>query len=136
GHVAAGLDFPNSASNADTLLMLRNALVMERLKDNIEIGDIDLLRGAPRAWLESGKPVRLSRMPTYFGEVSMEATGDRAGVRATIDVPPRSARLLLHIRHSIKSATVNGALHEDCDFEQGIVRLPAGSKRYQVEVRY
>jgi hypothetical protein len=136
GHVAAGLDFPNSASNADTLLMLRNALVMERLKDNVETGDIDLLRGAPRAWIESGKPIRLTRMATYFGEVSMEATGDRVGVHATIDAPPRSARLLLHVRHPIKNAMVNGTLYTDCDFQQGIVRLPAGPKRYQVEVRY
>jgi hypothetical protein len=136
GHVAAGLDFPNSASNADTLLMLRNALVMERLKDNVETGDIDLLRGAPRAWLDSGKPIRLARMATYFGEFSMDATGDRAGLRATIDAPPRSARLLLHTRHPIKGVLVNGASYTDCDYQQGIVRLPAGPKRYQVEVRY
>ncbi len=45
GYVAAGLDFPNSASNADTLLMLRNALAMEELKDDVETGDLDLLRG-------------------------------------------------------------------------------------------
>src|SRR5436190_15181237 len=71
GYVAAGLDFPNSASNADTLLMLRNALVLEKLKNNIENGDIHLLSGAPRAWLEPGKQVRVARMPTYFGEISM-----------------------------------------------------------------
>jgi hypothetical protein len=136
GYVAAGLDFPNSASNADTLLMLRNSLVMERLKDNIETGDLDLLSGAPRAWLESGKPIRIERLPTYFGKISLGATGDRAALRATIDPPERSARLMLHIRRPIKTALVNGAPHTDCDFEHGIVRLPAGTKRYQVEVRY
>jgi hypothetical protein len=136
GYVAAGLDFPNSASNADTLLMLRNALVLERLKDNIETGEIDLLRAAPRAWLDSGKPIRVTRMPTYFGELSLQVTGDRAGARATIDAPEHSARLLLHVRRPVKSVMVNGADHRDCDFENGIVRLPAGVKRYSVEVRY
>jgi hypothetical protein len=136
GYVAAGLDFPNSASNADTLLMLRNALVMEELKDNIETGDVDLLRGAPHAWTEAGKQIRLSRMPTYFGEISMEVTGERGGVRATIDAPARSARLLLHIRRPIKKVLVNGADFRDCDFENGIVRLAPGTKRYVVQVRY
>ena len=136
GYVAAGRDFPNSASNADTLLMLRNALVMERLKDNIETGDLDLLSGAPKAWLESGKPIRIEGLPTYFGKVSMEATGDRSALRATIDPPERTARLALHVRRPIKSALVNGAPHTDCDFERGIVRLPAGTKRYRVEVQY
>src|SRR5262249_52900604 len=125
-----------SASNADTLLMLRNALVMERLKDNIETGEIDLLRGAPRAWLESGKQIRLARMPTYFGELGMEAAGDQAGLRATIDAPQRNARLLLHVRRPMKLAMVNGAPHSDCDFQNGIVRLLPGTKRYTIEVRY
>src|SRR5689334_13252467 len=136
GYVAAGRDFPNSASNADTLLMLRNALVMERVKSNIETGDLDLLAGAPKAWLESGRPVRVERLPTYFGKISMEATGDRSSLRATIDPPEHAARMALHVRRPIKSALVNGAPHTDCDFEHGIVRLPAGTKRYRVEVRY
>src|SRR5215470_1595664 len=98
-----GLDFPNSASNADTLLMLRNALVVERLKNNVETGDLDLLSGVPRAWLEIGKPIRVNRLPTYFGEISIQATGDRTALRAAIDAPDRGARLLLHVRRPIKS---------------------------------
>ena len=47
GYVAAGLDFPNSASNADTLLMLRNALVLEELKNANEAS-------AVRAKVENG----------------------------------------------------------------------------------
>jgi hypothetical protein len=48
GYVSADYSYPNSASNSDTLLMLRNALVVEELKDDVETGDIHLLRGAPR----------------------------------------------------------------------------------------
>src|SRR5207302_610163 len=105
-----------------TLLMLGNALVLEELKDNIETGEIHLLRGAPRAWLESGKQIRVTDLPTYFGEISMQVTGERGGARAVVDAPARSARLLLHLRRPVKSVTVNGADHRDCDFESGVVR--------------
>jgi hypothetical protein len=136
GYVSASLDFPNSASNADTLLMLRNALVMEELKDNIETGDLDLLRGAPRAWLEPGKQIRVSRLPTYFGEISMQVAGERGGARAIIDAPARRARLLLHLRRPVKSVLVNGVECGDCDYVHGVVRLAPGAERYTVAVRY
>src|SRR5258707_5469298 len=91
GYVGADYSFPNSAANADTLLMLRNALVLEELKNNIETGDVHLLRGAPRAWLAPGKQIRAAHMPTYFGELSMQVTGESTGVRAIVDAPERSA---------------------------------------------
>ena len=135
GYVAAGLDFPNSASNADTLLMLRNALAMEELKDDIETGDIDLLRGVPRAWLESGKQIRVARLPTYFGDMAMQVTGERAGIRADIDPPARNARLLLYVRRPMKSVRVNGVDHRECFFANGIERLAPGAPRNPVVVR-
>lgn len=136
GYVAAGLDIPNSASNADTLLMLRNALAMEELKSNVETGDLDLLRGAPKAWLEPGKRVRVAKLPTYFGAVSFDVTGERGGARAVIEAPERPARLLLYLRRPFHSVMVNGAESHDCDFENGVVRLAPGAKRFVVEVRY
>ena len=66
----------------------------------------------------------------------MQIAGERTGVRATIDAPEREARLSLHVRRPIKSVAVNGAPHNDCDFQEGVVRLPARVKRYTVEVRY
>jgi hypothetical protein len=137
GYVAAGQDFPNSASNADTLLMLRNSLVYEELKDNIETGDIHLLSGAPKAWLAEGKHIRLTRIPTYFGDLTMDIAGGRTGARAEINTPPRTyQRLLLHFRRPITLATVNRTDHRDGDFQNGIVRLKAGPERYTLEVRY
>ena len=138
GYVAAGLDFPNSASNADTLLMLRNALVLEELHDDVETGDIDLLRGAPRAWLAPGKQIRIERLPTYFGEIAMDVRGQADGIRAEIDPPARNPykRLLLNVRRPMQRVTVNGTDYRDCDFQNGVVRLAAGAKRYVVEVRY
>jgi hypothetical protein len=47
-------------------------------------------------------------------------------------------RLLLNIRHpqrtAIRKVTVNGRPHTD--FTDGIVRLPAGAKRYVVEIGF
>jgi hypothetical protein len=62
--------------------------------------------------------------------------GERGGVRAAIDAPPHSARLLLHVRRKFKTAMVNGAETRDCDFENGVVRLAPGARRYVVEIRY
>jgi hypothetical protein len=136
GYVSARLDIPNSASNADTLLMLRNSLVLEELKDDIETGNIDLLKGAPRAWIDSGRPIRVKRLPTYFGDISMEVTGETAGLRAVIDAPAHDSRLILHVRHAIQRVAVNGAEVRDGDLAQGVVRLPAGAKRLLVQVSY
>lgn len=136
GYVAAGLDIPNSASNADTLLMLRNALAMEELRNNIETGDLDLLRGAPRAWLDAGKQIRVARLPTYYGPVSFQVAGERGGVRAVVEPPAHAARVLLYVRRRFQTAIVNGMQTRDCDFENGVVRLPGGTQRYVVEVRY
>ena len=135
GYVAADLDFPNSASNADTLLMLRDALVMEELKDNIETGDLDLLRGAPRAWMGPGKEIRIQDLPTYFGRISLQVDGQAGGMHATIQAPPKEARLLLYLGRPVRRVIVNGAECGDCDFEHGILRL-AGARQYTVEARY
>jgi hypothetical protein len=144
GFVSAAYPFPNSASNADTLLMLRNALALEELKDNVETGDIFLLRGAPRAWFEDGKRIRASGLATYFGDISFEVESRLkvGAIRARIDAPGRSPykRLLLNLRHPgrapIRRVLVNGKEYRDCDFENGIVRLAAGARTYAVEARY
>ena len=90
--MAASTRFPNSASNADTLLMLRNALVMEELKSDIETGDIFLLRGVPRAWLAPGQKIRAERLPTYFGELSMQVTARECRRSAPPSTRPGVAR--------------------------------------------
>ena len=144
GFVGAAYPFPNSASNADTLLMLRNALVLEELKNDVETGDIFLLRGAPRAWFEDGKRIRAANLATYFGDISftVESRLKQGEIRVRIDAPARNpySRLLLNLRHPdrapMRRVAVNGKEYRDCDFENGIVRLAAGAKTYTVDVRY
>jgi hypothetical protein len=144
GFVGAAYSFPNAASNAETLLMLRNALVLEELQENVETGDIFLLRGAPRAWFEDGKRISASGLSTYFGDISF-AVDSRLRQRlitARIDAPARLPyrRLLLNLRHPdrapIRRVLVNGKEHRDADFVGGVVRLPTGARTYSVEVRY
>ena len=144
GFVGAPYSFPNAASNADTLLMLRNALVYEELKDNVETGDLVLLRGCPRAWFQDGKRIGASALSTYFGDISLSVDSKlrQRLITATIDAPSRVPyrRMLLHLRHPGKApmrrVLVNGKEHQDCDFENSIVRLPAGARTYAVEVSY
>ena len=136
GLVSASLDIPNSASNADTLLMLRNALVVEELKDDIETGNVDLLKGTPRAWLEPGKQIRVDRLPTYFGDLSMEVTGETGGMEAVIHAPARTCRLRINLRRRVQRAVVNGSDVKDASLQDGIVPLPAGAKKYTVQLTY
>jgi hypothetical protein len=144
GFVGAAYPFPNSASNADTLLMLRNALVLEELKDNVETGDIFLLRGAPRAWFEDGKRISVAGLGTYFGDVSFEVESrvKQGAIKARIDAPARNPyrRLVVNLRHPrgapMRRVLVNGKEYRDGDFENGVVRLAAGTRAYTVEVRY
>jgi hypothetical protein len=144
GYVGAEYAFPNSASNADTLLMLRNALVLEELKDDVETGDIFLLRGAPRAWFEDGKQIKAAKLATYFGDISFQVDSKvgQGTIAARVEAPSRNPyrRILLNLRHPsqapIKKVLVNGRDDRDVDFEKGVVRLPSGQRSYIVEVTY
>jgi hypothetical protein len=124
--------------------MLRNALVYEELSDNVETGDVFLLRGCPRAWFQDGKRISASGLSTYFGDVafSVDSKLGRRLITARIDAPARLPyrRLLLNLRHPdrapMRTVRVNGKEHRDCDFENGIVRLAAGELKYAVEATY
>jgi hypothetical protein len=114
------------------------------LKDNVETGDIFLLRGASRAWFEDGKRISATGLATYFGDISFEVESrlKQGAITARIDAPARIpySRLLLNLRHPssapMRRVLVNGKEYRDCDFENGIVRLAAGARTYTVEARY
>ena len=141
GYVGADYSFPNSAANADTLLMLRNALVMEDLKDNIETGKLFLLKGAPRAWFESHKPIQVQRLPTYYGDISFQVDwlSDKL-IRADITPPAGAWRTIeISMRRAgavpIQSVRVNGKDYADFD-RSGAVRLTPGASTYSIDVHY
>src|SRR4051812_1210063 len=93
---------PNSAANAQFLLMLRYMLVQDY--DTTDDGRADTLRlcfATPRRWLEDGKEIVVERAPTQFGNVSFRIKSDLKHNRVTaeIDLPPRAPRnTLLRLR--------------------------------------
>lgn len=125
GFVDADLSFPNSASNSETLLMLRAMLIHEELRDNRPLGWLYLLRAAPRAWLAPGKRIKVDRAPTYLGELSFTAEGHADGV--SIEVRGKHPALHLHTRRKLSRATA-----ELLDPEAGVVLIPAGGKSVTV----
>jgi len=133
GFVGANYSIPNSAANADTLWMLRLALVMEELKDNVETGKIDLMRGAPHAWLADGKRTSVENLRTYFGHISfnVERAGDK--IVATID-PPKGdwKEIALSLRQPLKQVIVNGESSKNFD-EQGTITIPHRDGKITIE---
>ena len=140
GYVGAEYSFPNSASNAGTLLMLRNALVVEELKDDVETGDVFLLRGAPRAWLAEGKRVRAGDLVTYFGEISFEVSSYKDAATVTIAAPARKPyrQIVVNLRRPdrrpIRSVHLNGREHRG--FTADTVTLPYGPRTYSMRVSW
>jgi hypothetical protein len=86
---------PNSAANANFLLLLRYMLVQDY--DFDDDGRADTLRlcfATPRRWLEDGKEIVVERAPTQFGNVSFRIRSDLKHKRVTaeIDLPPRAPK--------------------------------------------
>lgn len=132
GFVGANYSFPNSAANSDMLLMLRNALVMEDLKGNVETGRLYLMKGAPKTWLEAGKQVRMEKMPTYFGEVSYWVESSEKGIRVTIEPPKGNWKEIeLSLRVPVKGVMVNG--EKGVVDQRGCVVIPHEGGRIVVE---
>lgn len=140
GYVGADYSFPNSAANADTLLMLRNALVLEEVKDDVETGRIFLMRGTPRTWFGAGKHIRVQRLPTYFGDISYLVKSSERSIHAEIQPPSGRWQMLeIALRRPnaapVRRVTVNGKTHSDFD-ANGTVRIPHTTGPVSIEVSY
>jgi hypothetical protein len=93
---------PNSAANAEFLLLLRYMLVQDYdLDDDGRADTLRLCFATPRRWLEDGKEVVAERAPTQFGNISFHIKSDLKHNRVTaeIDLPPHApAHTLLRLR--------------------------------------
>lgn len=141
GFVSADYSFPNSAANAETLWMLRSALILEELRDNVETGVIHIMPGAPRAWLAPGRQIRVTNAGTYFGRMSFTIRSEQKRIAAQIQAPQRAPfrEMIVSFRSPaaglIRGVRVNGRPHTVYD-SFGRVRLPYGPKVYDIEVSY
>ncbi|HEV8131444.1 MAG TPA: hypothetical protein VGQ81_09335 [Acidobacteriota bacterium] len=144
GFVSADYSFPNSAANSETLNMLRSMLVLEELKNNVETGDIYLLKGAPRAWFQSGKEIGITDAATYFGNLSFAVQSKASAnlITASITPPARDKyrNIIISFRHPsrapIRRVRVNGTNHRDFDPGSGLIRLAYGPGQFKVEAYY
>jgi len=95
---------PNSAANAAFLETLRVMLVHET-------GDgLELAYATPRAWLQPGKTITVSNVPTGFGGVSYSLASDGGGVRAQLQIPARAhVRLRLRLPDGRRIVRVTSA---------------------------
>jgi hypothetical protein len=75
-----------------------------------------LARGMPRAWVASGKPIRMDQAPTRWGRVSLNLQNipQSKSVVATVELARAGAPKELHVKlrmpraNAVKTATVNG----------------------------
>ena len=116
----------------------RHMLVMETGDD------LFLAKGTPRAWLENGKKIGVSRAASYFGELSyqIESFASQGRVEATVQPPGRQqpANLYLRLRHPeqslLKRVTVDGRSWKDFDAAKEWIRLPASTSKLKVIAYY
>jgi hypothetical protein len=95
-----------------------------------------LAKGTPRAWLEDGQTIAVSRAPTPWGRLSFSLHSHlQAGkVEASLELPsaPPAVRVKLRLRvpegHQIRSVTANGKRWEQFDAAEETVTVPSGVK--------
>ena len=96
---------PHVTGASNYALMLRHMLVHEA-------GDeLHLLRAVPDWWLADGQRIRVERLPTHFGPMSLLVQGTKRGVKITLDPPKRNSpkRIVLHLPRSRPlAAALNG----------------------------
>jgi hypothetical protein len=75
-----------------------------------------LAKGVPRAWVASGKPIRIDRAPTRWGRVNLNLQNrpQLKSVVATVELASAGSPKELHVKlrmplaNAVKTATVNG----------------------------
>ena len=90
---AWGNTIPHVTGAGNYAILLRHMLVHE------EGNDLHLLMAVPDWWLADGEHIRVERLPTWFGNISLEITGTAKGVQIKIEGPDREkpARIILHL---------------------------------------
>jgi len=104
-----------------------------------------LAKGTPRAWLEDGQTIAVTRAPTPWGRLSFSLHSHlQAGrVEAVVELPsaPPAGQVKLRLRvpegHRIRSVTANGKAWDQFDTEAETVTVPPGARgRLALTVSY
>jgi hypothetical protein len=104
-------------------------------------GNLLLLAGAPRAWLQDGKEIRLREMPTHFGPMNLEVCSHTAKRRIEARFTPSARKpcqtVKLRFRHPdsspLQSVRVNGKPWREFDPAKEWILLPGNIGPCRVE---
>lgn len=90
---AWGNTIPHVTGACNYAVMLRHMLVHE------EGDELHLLKAVPDWWLSDGKQIRIEKLPTWFGEVSLIVKGTPKGVEISFEGPNREkpSKIILHL---------------------------------------
>jgi len=136
---------PLVCGSAVFLHLVRHMLVTEERGAAAEYsGNLLLLAGTPRAWLQEAKTIRLREAPTHFGPLSLEVLShtDKKRIEATLTPPKRNAchTIKLRLRHPdgqpMRSVLVNGRAWLEFDSVKEWILLPGNVGDCSIEVRY
>jgi hypothetical protein len=142
---AADISDPLVCGSAVALHLVRHMLVTEeRGTAGGYSGNLLLLAGVPRAWLQDGKETRLREMPTHFGPMSLEVRSHagKRRIEACFSPPERNPcqTVKLRFRHPegrpMQSVRVNGNPWSNFDPAQEWILLPGNIGPCRVEARY
>jgi len=97
-----------------------------------------LAKGLPRAWVASGKPIRIEQAPTRWGRVTfnLQNNPQTKSVTATVDLARAGAPKELHVKlrmplaEAAKSATVNGSAAVIGGVHRDTVIIQTGGQRH------
>jgi hypothetical protein len=104
-----------------------------------------LAKGVPRAWVASGKPIRIDQAPTRWGRVNLNLQNkpELKSVVATVELARAGAPQELHVKlrmplaNAVKTATVNGRAATIGGEHNDTVMIRTGTeKRFEVVGQY
>jgi hypothetical protein len=136
---------PANANNGWFLMMLRLMLIAETEGENGTPEKLQLAFSTPRGWLEQGKQIRVSKAPTFFGEIDYRISSDidNGNVHVTLSMPKQAdsaSQILLRLRtpgnKTIKKVTINGKGYKAFDVKSETIDLTGKTGLIRLSVRY
>ena len=127
------------------LMMLRLMLIAETEGENGTPEKLQLAFSTPRGWLEQGKQIRVSKAPTFFGEIDYRISSDidNGNVHVTLSMPKQAdsaSQILLRLRtpgnKTIKKVTINGKGYKAFDVKSETIDLTGKTGLIRLSVRY
>jgi hypothetical protein len=142
---SAEITDPLPSASAVLLHFVRHMLVTEeRAEAGTYSGNLLLLTGAPRAWLQDNQQLRIRQMPTQFGSVSLAIRSrvSQGRIEAHVVCPQRMPCKTIKLRlphpegRGLLSVQCNGEPWNDFDRQGEWIRLPGNGGTLHVEATY